>query len=190
MSSFDEAAFLREWPIRPERAFRQLMDAFRDRVFVFCLRVAPGRAEAEDLAQEVFIRAWKGLERFRGESSLSTWIYHIAWNVCASYIERKGHAEEMTPFTEEEAEGRETPLQLSTDDPGFKQFENRQFLESLFSSLPAAQRLALTLYYLQEQSYEEIADVTGWPLGTVKATLHRAKERMKRLALEEMRLVG
>jgi RNA polymerase sigma-70 factor, ECF subfamily len=190
MSTFDEAAFLREWPTRPELAFRQLMDGFRDRIFLFCLRVAPGRSEAEDLAQEVFIRAWKGLARFRGDSSLSTWMYHIAWNVCATYIERKGHAVDLVPFTEEDSEGRETSLELSTDDPGFKQFESRQFLETLFGSLPTAQRMALTLFYLQEQSYEEIAAVTGWPLGTVKATLHRAKERIKQLAFKEMRMVG
>jgi RNA polymerase sigma factor (sigma-70 family) len=188
MNGFDEAAFLQDYAKHPDKAFRQLMDGFRDRVFLFCLRVAPGRSEAEDLAQETFIRIWKGLPRFRSESSLSTWIYHIAWNVCASFLERKGHSDEFTPITEEEVEGKEMHFNVSHIDSGIKQFENQQFISTIFKSLPAGQRLTLTLYYLQEQSYEEIAKVTGWPLGTVKATLHRAKEKMRQLAYEELRM--
>lgn len=156
-----------------------LMAAFRDRVFTLCRRVSPGPAEAEDLAQESFIRIWRGLAGFRGDSSLSTWIYHIVWNVCATAIERKGRSSDLTPYREEDGDDGEIYYSACTDDEEYKKFEDRQYIETIFSKLTPSHRLVLTLYYLEEQSYEEISAVTGWPMGTVKATLHRAKEKMR-----------
>ncbi len=161
------------------------MAAFRDRVFALCLRVSPGPAEAEDLAQEAFLRIWRGLTTFRGESSLSTWIYHIVWNVCASHLERKGRSFDILPYREEDGDDEEIHYSASIDDEAFKRFEDRQYIETLMSRLTASHRMVLTLYYLEEQSYEEIAAVTGWPMGTVKATLHRAKDKLRHFALKE-----
>ncbi len=186
MGTFNETEFLRDYRKNPDRAFRQLMDGFRDRVHLFCLRAAPNRDDAEDLAQEVFIRVWKGLGRFRGDSSLATWIYRIAWNVCASYLEKKGRSPELTTYMEEGEEDTEPRLVASSVDAGMKQFEDRQFLEYLFESLPEAHKLVLTLYYMQELTYEEIAAVTDWPMGTVKANLHRAKAKLRTAAMEEL----
>ena len=187
MDHFEEAEFLKEYGKNPERAFRRLMDGFRDRVYLFCLRAASRSDDAEDLAQEVFIRVWKGLGRFRGESSLATWIYRIAWNVCASYLDKKGRSPLTQPILEEVEEETGAGLVISDDDAGIKSFEDRQFLQTLFEALPEAYKLGLTLFYMQEQSYEEIATVTGWPMGTVKANLHRAKARLKAAALAELK---
>jgi len=187
MTQLDESAFLQLFKVKPDRAFQMLMNAFRDRVYLFCLRAAANADDAQDLAQETFIRVWKGLENFRGDSSLTTWIYRIAWNVSASYLERKGNAPDMVGYEEEEDEDETPRIVVSTEDSGFKDFENRQFLETLFQKIPASHRLVLTLYYLQEQTYEEISAVTGWPMGSVKATLHRAKARLREAALTEMK---
>ncbi len=166
------------------------MGSFRDRVFLMCLRVSPGQAEAEDLAQESFIRIWRGLHSFRGDSSLSTWIYHIVWNVCASYLERKGRASDFVPYREEnDDEAGAFSYAAPSDDNAFKQFESRQYIATLFARLPPAQQLILTLFYLEEKSYQEIAAVVGWPMGTVKANLHRAKERLRAIALKEQESV-
>jgi RNA polymerase sigma-70 factor (ECF subfamily) len=165
------------------------MDGFKDRVFLLCLKVAPGRSEAEDLAQEAFIRVWRGLQSFRRDSSLSTWIYHIVWNVCASYLERKGRASDFTPYREEDGDDEEAHYTAPVDDEAYRTFENRQFIATLMKVLPPAQKLVLTLYYLEEQSYQEIMAVTGWPMGTVKATLHRAKERVRAAAFREGSLI-
>src|SRR3989304_2346193 len=126
------------------------MDSFRDRVFMMCLRVAPGQAEAEDLAQESFIRVWRGLESFRGDSSLSTWIYHIVWNVCASYLEKKGQASDVVPYREDDDEDGSFSYTAPSDDNAFKQLENRQYITALFAWLPPAQQMILTLFYLEE----------------------------------------
>jgi len=188
MGVFDERQFLEDYRLHPESAFRQLMDAFRDRVYLLCLRAAGQRQPAEDLAQETFIRIWKGLAQFRGESSLATWIYHITWNVCASFIDKKSSAQGMPSVDDEDAEGREMDMNLSIYDANIKTFENRQFISTLLAKLPAPQQLVLTLFYLQELTYEEMSSVTGWPLGTVKATLHRAKDRMRALAFKELQI--
>ena len=185
VASFDEVNFISEFQRRPEHAFKMLMAGFRDRVFTLCLRVTPGPAEAEDLAQESFLRVWKGLANFRGESSLSTWIYHIVWNVCASHLERKGRSLDTTPYREEDGDEGEPHFSVSTEDEAYKSFEDRQFIGKLFDGLSASHKMVLTLFYLEEQSYEEIATVTGWPMGTVKATLHRAKDRLRTLAFAE-----
>ncbi|MBM3328121.1 MAG: RNA polymerase sigma factor [Calditrichaeota bacterium] len=185
MGGFDERRFLEEYQLRPERAFGMLMEAFRDRIFLLCLRASGSRQQAEDLAQETFIRVWKGLPRFRGDSSLATWIYHIAWNVCASYIEEKSRSATTVDITDEALTASE-PERLSGADPGYRSLENRQFVAILMAQLPKQQQLALTLYYLQELSYDEISRITNWPMGTVKATLFRAKERMREAALKEM----
>ena len=185
MANFDEAVFLLEFKRRPEYAFKMLMAGFRDRVYILCLRVSPGPSEAEDLAQEAFLRIWRGLNSFRGDSALSTWIYHIVWNVCASYLEKKGKSSEFVPYREEDGDDEEPHYTVSMDDEGFKRFEDRQYISRLFQALSPSHRMILTLFYLEEQSYKEIANVTGWPMGTVKATLHRAKERMRQIAFAE-----
>jgi len=190
VTDFDEASFLREYRQRPELAFRMLMASFRDRVFMLCLRVVPGPAEAEDLAQEAFLRIWRGLSTFRGESSLSTWIYHIVWNVCASHLERKGRKLDTTPYSEEDGDDGEIHYSAAIDDEAFKRFEDQQYIGKLFEKLTTSHRMVLTLFYLEEQTYEEITAVTGWPMGTVKATLHRAKERMRQMAFEEKTYSG
>jgi len=162
------------------------MDEYRDRVFTFCLRAASRREDAEDLAQEVFIRTWKGLENFRGESGLTTWIYRIAWNVCASFLDKKGRSIEVTSYDENVADDTEAPVYAGAEeDAQFESFEARQQLQVLFGRISEAHKLMLTMYYLQEMTYEEISAATGRPMGSVKATLHRAKESLHTAALAE-----
>ena len=191
MSAFDEKQFLRTYKSKPELAFRQLMDEFKDRMFLFCRRVTKGTQDAEDLTQEVFIRVWKGLMNFRGESALNTWIYRIAWNVCASHLDKKGRAMEMTPYEEgDQGEESQVYMRIGTEDQEIVGFEQKQYLEVLFESLPSSHKQVLTLYYLQGQNYQEIAEVTGWKMGTVKATIHRAKSNLRAAALEERVTAG
>ncbi len=186
MSAFDEKQFLATYKSKPELAFRQLMDEFKDRMFLFCRRVTKGTQDAEDLTQEVFIRVWKGLAKFRGDSALNTWMYRIAWNVCASHLDKKGRAMEMTPYEEGDKDD-DNPVyaRIGKEDQFISGFEQRQYLEVLFESLPSSHKQVLTLYYLQGQNYQEIADITGLKMGTVKATIHRAKANLRDAALAE-----
>lgn len=185
-NAFDDKTFLHNWRNHPDIAFRQLMDAYRDRVFLLCRRVCKSDFDAEDLAQEVFIRIWKGISRFKGESSLTTWIYRIAWNVCATFLADKGKNLNIASYQEIEDDDDMSAVHVGKPDAEMSGFESRQFVEKLFEQLPENYRLLLTLYYLQELSYEEITTVTGLPMGTVKGTLHRAKTRLREAAVKEL----
>lgn len=187
MGVFDEKTFLKEFKHNPNAAFGQLMAEYRDRVFLLCRRVTKSGMEADDLAQEAFIRIWKGLKNFKGDSSISTWIYRVGWNVCATHLGKKGKGLFTTSLDEGEGEDWQAPGErVGSDDQGYKDFENQQLLEKLFDRIPASHQLLLTLYYLKGQSYQEIVDVTGMAMGSVKATLHRAKARLRTEALEEL----
>ena len=187
MGDFKEKEFLRSYKLHPQHAFRLLMNEYRDRIFTFCLRASSRREDAEDLAQEVFIRTWKGLDRFRGDSSLTTWIYRIAWNVCASFLDKKGRSLEFLSYEEtDDEEDQIGGYHAVVEDMEFKDFENRQFVEELFDWIPEAHKLILTMYYLQEMTYEEISETTGRSMGGIKATLHRAKASLRSAALQEM----
>lgn len=186
MDTFDQKEFLQEYESNPQHAFRLLMDAYRNQVYTFCLRAASRREDAEDLTQEVFIRTWKGLEKFRGESSLTTWIYRIAWNVCASMLDKKGRALKIYSLDKKSDEEDEEPYEIETEDIRFKSVEDRQFLEIVFDRIPEAHKMILTMYYLQEMTYQEISEAADLPMGSVKATLHRAKASMRRAALTEL----
>lgn len=191
MGSIEEQDILRKFRTEPELAFKLLMNSYSQQVVLFCRRAARSQMDAEDLAQEVFIRVWKGLSRFRGDSSLTTWIYRIAWNVCASHLDKQGRAFLTTSYTEQDSEDERAFVpETAVQDERRDGFENRQFIKTLFAGLPASHRLLLTLYYLQEQSYDEISTITGMPMGTVKATLHRAKAGMRKAALKEMELMA
>ncbi len=187
MGEFSEKEFLRNYRLKPNLAFRQLMDEYRDKMYLFCRRATRQKMDAEDLAQEVFVRVWKGLRKFRGDSSLTTWMYRIAWNVCASHLDKQGRTLDMSEYSETDSDdGDEVGMvHVGEDDAEVVQFEKKQYLEVLFNNLPSAHRLVLTLYYLEEQSYDEITAITGMPMGTVKATLHRAKANLRKAALEE-----
>lgn len=162
------------------------MGEFKEKMFLFCRRVTKGAQDAEDLTQEVFIRVWKGLAKFRGESTLNTWMYRIAWNVCATHIDKKGQGLDFTPYKEgDQDDDSQVYTRIGNEDQEIVGFEQRQYLEVLFARLPASHQQVLTLYYLQGQNYQEIGEITGWPMGTVKVTIHRAKSSLREAALAE-----
>lgn len=165
-----------------------LMEKYRDKVFLACSRVSNNRDDAEDLTQEVFVRVWRGLGSFREYSAFSTWLYRISWNVCATYIAEKSKGEALSVYDESEPDEDEKSISYSIGerDKAFDDMENQQLINTVFTRLTEVQRLVLTLYYLKEQSYDEICSITGMPMGSVKATLHRAKEKMRMEVLKEM----
>jgi RNA polymerase sigma-70 factor (ECF subfamily) len=165
-----------------EDAFEQLVRAHQRYVFNLAYRVLGDRNEAEDVAQETFVRAWRGLPSFRAECRFTTWLYRIARNVCLNRLPRL------------EAELRQTEVlsqPVASPDPAPDEVvgarERRALLHSELARLPEKYRLVLTLRYLQGFSYAEIADVLSLPLGTVKTHLHRGREALAaRLTAREL----
>jgi RNA polymerase sigma-70 factor (ECF subfamily) len=166
-------------------AFDALVTIFTGRVFAVAFRMLHDRAEAEDLSQEVFVALYHALPTFRGESRLSTWIYRITRNRCLNrlkFLKRRhvgSHADIDDPIV---ARGVSDP---ETDDRGARdpdrKLEKREIssvLEQHLRNLPEEQRTLVILRDLEDLSYEEIAEVTGLPLGTVKSRLHRARAEL------------
>ncbi len=137
------------------------------------MRLAQDRVLADDLAQEVFLRAYRGLVGFRGHSSLGTWLYRIAYNVFLNHRSRCKRFSALPEDYDVRAAAPEDALSAPRSDM-------RRDLRSAIAELPDRYRAVVVLYYLQEVTYPEIAEILDLPLGTVKTHLHRAKRLLRR----------
>lgn len=171
-------------------AFAELVDRYKHKVHWIVRRMIGGEEE-EDLTQEVFIRVYEALPNFRRESKFSTWIYKIARNLCLLELrKRKRRGEHLS--LEVEGEERVHWLLRESEDDLERQIERQdvsQSVRKLINQLPRPHRTALTLFYLNQASYEEIAEIMEIPMGTVKTYLHRARLRLRDLLLTQTDLV-
>ncbi len=159
-------------------AFADLLALHERFVYNLALRVIGNPTEAEDVAQEAFVRAWQALPGFRGGSALRTWLYRIVINLCINRFPRLRR--ELSELSESDIDSLPEATCLDHD-PALRSElrERRALLHREIERLPECQRLLLTLRYQDELSYEEIASLVGLPLGTVKTGLFRAKERLR-----------
>lgn len=169
---------------RDEAAFNAFVLRYQDRVFRVLLRMLGDRAEAEDLAQEVFISIFKAIESFRGDSQLATWVYRVATNHCRNrlkYLARR-RRQLTDDFDEEDAagaQGASTPDRQGTPDRLLEARQTEQLLQQGLLSLDEEQRELVVLREVEHLSYEEIMAITGLPEGTVKSRLHRARSALR-----------
>lgn len=169
--SADDAALLARLRAGDDRAFETLVITHQHRVFGVALRMLGDRAEAEDAAQETFLRAHRALAEFRGEARLSTWLYAIASRVCLDRLASGARRLER---------GDEAAL-LRLAAPGadaagaLERGELEAALQQAIAALPEERRLVVVLRDLEGLSYEEIAAALGVELGTVRSRLHRAR---------------
>lgn len=183
----DEAALIERLRARDETAFNELVRAYERRVFGLMLRMLGRRQEAEDLAQEVFVQVFKAIDQFRGDSKLSTWIYRIGVNLCKNhtkYLQRRhsNEQDEFEPLAERapmsNAKGT-TVGDIARPDEMLVGRELEAVVQRAIASLEPEFREALILRDVEDLSYEEIAQITGVPDGTVKSRIHRARAQLK-----------
>ena len=154
----------------PEQGFRELMSMFKEPVYWHIRRLVARHEDAQDAAQETFVRIYRSLDQYSGERSFSAWIYRIATNEALRMIERnnrraiQAHDETAADFTAD-------AYIDYTDVEAVK-------LQRAIHTLPNKQQVAFNLRYYDEMSYEEIADVTGSTASAVKSNYHLAKERI------------
>ena len=157
-------------------AFAALVAEHERFVYNLALRALGDQAEAEDVSQEAFVRAWQALPNFRGQAQFRTWLYRIVTNLCYNRLPRLRR--DLTALGDEAAEA--VPDETLADPAGeLEDEERRAFLHRQIEALPESYRLLVTLRFQQELSYDEIASVLSLPLGTVKTGLFRARARLR-----------
>lgn len=157
---------------RRDEAIALLLPAFRRKVFRLAYSFLRDREAAEDVAQEVFIKVWRALPRFDGRASVSTWIYTITRNTSLSALRER---RPQSSLSDPEVMGAVEAIAPAVSSDAMV---DRAGLLRLVDQLPTKQRQVIMLFYMEEQSHEEVATLLAMPLGTVKTLLHRARERL------------
>ncbi len=176
-----ERSLLRRLRDRDERAFRELVNDHRDRVFNITYRMLGNRHEAEDVAQEVFITVFKTIETFREESKFSTWLYRVTVNHCKNRIKylarRHDRDRDELDETSQQQNGAVSgaPVRAKHPDKALESAQMEKLLQEAIASLDDDQRAVVILRDVEDLSIEEICEITGLPDGTVKSRLHRAR---------------
>jgi RNA polymerase sigma-70 factor (ECF subfamily) len=167
-----------------ERAFEELVSRYQELVVKTCKGFVTSYADAEDIAQEVFIEVFESLDGFRSEAKLSTWLYRIAVNKSLNFVRKKKREKIFrsieTFFTSNNSE--DEPLQIedrsnNKADSNIERSENKRMLKESINRLPENQRIAFILSKYQELSYKEIAAVMEVSLSSVESLLFRAKKK-------------
>lgn len=182
----DEADLIKRARAGDTDAFDVLVIENQNFVYNLALRTLGNTAEAEDVAQDAFVRAWLALPKFRQQAKFRTWLYRIVVNLCYSRFPRIRR--ELVVLVDEDIAdipdaASETVLIVAVETD-----ERRAFLHRKIDELPDHYRMLISLRYQEELSYNEIATVTNLPIGTVKTGLFRAKKRLRKamFELEEM----
>jgi RNA polymerase sigma-70 factor (ECF subfamily) len=172
---------------RDEQAFRELMVEHRDKVYNLTLRMLGNRAEAEDVAQEVFIQVFKTIDTFREESKLSTWLYRVAVNLCKNRIKylarRQDRNKDQLDETTEAAASSAVAAPGGPPPRPDRAVEGAQIekvLQEAIATLDEDHRVLVVLRDIEDLSIEEICAITGLPDGTVKSRLHRARLALRK----------
>ncbi len=168
---------------KAEQVFHEIVKDHADRIYNLALMKCNQVTLAEDICQVTFIRVYKGLHNFRDESQLGTWIYRIALNVCHTMIKKESRISLNTVPLNDRADLE--PIEEHGDvQEIFMRDVQKDEIRRAISALPPLQSDAITLYYLKEFQYSEVADIMNIPLNTVKSHIRRAKVNLRQLLKE------
>jgi RNA polymerase sigma-70 factor (ECF subfamily) len=170
MADFDEEALIERCRTGDDVPFGELVERYKHLVYGMVWRLTSDRSRTDDLAQEVFLKVYRGLPYFRGEARLSTWIFRIVSNVCAQ--DRAQRRTETSTHSVREP---------GVTDAAFADLELRDRLDKAIAQLPENYRLLIAAHYLEGVQYEALAEALDIPIGTVKTHLYRAKRRLREL---------
>ena len=163
---------------RYAEAFELVVSAYQHKVFRLAFSILGNVALAEETAQEVFLRVWRALPAYRGQSSVSTWIFSIARN---SALTAWNNAAERRSISLDETAGR---MAAEARNAAWRRPTGGPDVARLVAQLPEKYRRVIALFYMEEKSYEEVARLLGLPMGTVKTYLHRARKELAELLSE------
>jgi RNA polymerase sigma-70 factor (ECF subfamily) len=160
-----------------QQLFAGLVERYQNYVFTLVLRFTDNREDAEELSQDIFVKAYRSLADFRGDSKFSTWLYTIVRTSCITFLRKK-------KLDTTSIDNEKTFIQLENRESGFKaniieQKSRQAMVNEAIKLLSPDDAQIITLFYKAEQSLEEIGNVIGADPNTVKVKLHRARQRLK-----------
>lgn len=163
-------------------AYAEVVEMYKDKVFHVCFRMLGNRHEAEDIAQEAFLRAYVNINSFNIELKFSTWLYRIATNLCIDRI-RKKKPDYYLDAEVAGTDGLNMYSQIASDsrlpEEEVQSLELQETIQREISKLPEKYRSVIVLKYIEELSLNEISEILNLPLGTVKTRIHRGREALR-----------
>jgi RNA polymerase sigma-70 factor, ECF subfamily len=181
------AALVRQAQAGDREALSALVQSQQTYVYSIAMSLMHNPADAADMTQEAFVRLMRSLGTYRAETKFTTWLYRLVTNICLDGLRRRGRPVESLdqPVSTQAGDDAQTAGERLADSDRWTQPEEEIALREsasevreALSTLPAAQRLALTLHYFEDLRYEDIAETMGLPLNTVKSHIRRGKERL------------
>ena len=196
----EQAAIVAELKAGSEDAYAWLIGEFQQPVYSLVYRIVADPVDASDTTQEVFLKVFRGMKHFHGESSLKTWIYRIAIHEASNrrrwWFRHKAHETSMEPMESSSMEGEAIGIKDTLVDGRESAFDNvaheevRIRVEEELRKVPEPYRTTVVLRDLEEMSYEQIAEITEVSLGTVKSRLTRGREALRQRLTSYVREIG
>ena len=183
MEARGESYFINQVKKGETEAFSWLVDTYRDMVYTICIRMLTVEADAEEAAQDVFVKAYRSIQGFQEKSKFSTWLYRIAYNQCISVIRKKVRMIDLVdelPDVEIDEGDLNGLDNISAEERG-------RYLKMAIEALPETDGVVVTLFYYDELSLEEIADITGLTNSNIRIKLHRSRKKMHHVISESLK---
>ncbi|KSU58041.1 RNA polymerase subunit sigma [[Bacillus] enclensis] len=166
-----------------QSAFSELVELYKDKVFQICFRMLGNRHEAEDIAQEAFIRAYVNIETFNQKRKFSTWLFRIATNLCIDRIRKKKpdyYLDAEVAGTDGLTMYSQVAVDVQMPEDEVENMELQETIQKEISKLPEKYRSVIVLKYIEELPLQEISEILDMPLGTVKTRVHRGREALRK----------
>ena len=161
------------------QAFEEMVNLFSSRLYWQIRRMVAYHDDADDVLQNTFLKAWNGLDSFRGDSKLSTWLYKIAYNETLTFLSKQHPTLSIDNTIDmDEDNGNMLYNQLESD-PYFDGDETERMLQAAIAALPAKQRQVFNMKYFDDMKYEDMSEITGTSVGALKASYHIAVKKIE-----------
>ena len=169
-----ETIALLQDPDRQREAFERIVKAYSEQIYWQIRRLVLSHDDANDILQNTFIKAWLNIDYFRGDAQLSTWLYRIAFNECLTFLNRQ-RANSQLSIDDADAE----MVNKLESDSYFDGDDTQVIFQKAIQSLPEKQRIIFNLKYFKEMKYEEISEILGTSVGSLKASYHHAVKKIE-----------
>ncbi|WP_165040685.1 RNA polymerase sigma factor [Dysgonomonas sp. ZJ709] len=174
MADFDDIYIVRQVKDGNTNAFVHIVRRYQRMVFTIVGKIVINKSDAEDITQEVFIKVFQSLDKFREESEFGTWLYRIAYNTTISQLRKRKH--DFVAFEDHSENIKDEDITESIDEISHE--ERMQCLDTVLGRLSPEDALMITMFYLNNHSIQDISQITGHSIANVKVKLHRTRKIM------------